>query len=418
MNKILNDPIHGYINLSDYLLKFIDTHEFQRLRYLKQLGCINYIFPGASHSRFEHSLGVCHLAEKWLTKLKNDQPELEITNKDIKLVSLAGLCHDLGHGCFCHAFEHWVKYVKPELNWKHEEMSIKMVNFIIDKYSIDIEQQDIRFVENLILGKRKNNFDKLFLFDIVSNDRNSIDVDKFDYLIRDAQFTGFKANYDYARLINFSKVISNEICFYYKEAYNIYEMFHVRYLLHKQIYNHKVSKAIEFMVKDALILADPVLKIFDSIDKPQEFSSLNDNILYLISSSNDNNLYQSKKLIERIESRNLYKCANEILIPFEKIENAKQQLFTEKNIVTNSNLTMDDFILTDVTLNYAMKEKNPIDNVHFYDKFGDQKKKILKKDVSLLIPENFSEYYVRIYVKDKSKFEMAHDVFNKLIKVL
>jgi HD superfamily phosphohydrolase len=86
--KIINDPIHGHIELSDICIQVIDTPQFQRLRDLKQLGVAYYVFPGASHNRFEHSIGVCHLARTFIEHLASIQPELEITSRDIKVLYL------------------------------------------------------------------------------------------------------------------------------------------------------------------------------------------------------------------------------------------------------------------------------------------------------------------------------------------
>ena len=91
-----NDPVHGTIGMSDLCLEIIDTKEFQRLRDLKQLGTADYVYPGATHTRFSHSLGVAHFAEKTLRTLMRNQPELDITEVDVLCVKVAGLCHDLG----------------------------------------------------------------------------------------------------------------------------------------------------------------------------------------------------------------------------------------------------------------------------------------------------------------------------------
>lgn len=105
----------------------------------------------------------------------------------------------MGHGPFSHAFEHWIKFVRPQLNWRHEEMSIKMLEYLIDDNNIDLEEEDLRAVKDLILGTPKNSEEKKFLFDIVSNQRNSVDVDKFDYLARDSYNLGMKSSYDHSR---------------------------------------------------------------------------------------------------------------------------------------------------------------------------------------------------------------------------
>ena len=111
-SKVINDAVHGHIVIPAWCMDFIDTPQFQRLRYLKQLGVTYFVFPGGSHNRFEHSLGVCYLAGRMLKGLHKRQPELQIDKRDLKLVQWAGLCHDLGHGPFSHAFEHYINSMR------------------------------------------------------------------------------------------------------------------------------------------------------------------------------------------------------------------------------------------------------------------------------------------------------------------
>ncbi|KTG45473.1 hypothetical protein cypCar_00047753 [Cyprinus carpio] len=152
--KVVNDSIHGHIELHPLLVKIIDTPQFQRLRHIKQLGGAYWVFPGASHNRFEHSIGVAYLAGCMVKSLQEKQPELHITNRDILCVTIAGLCHDLGHGPFSHLF---------------------------DKKFIPAVQSDAKWKWPADCGR---NEDKAFLYEIVANKRNSIDVDKWDYFAR------------------------------------------------------------------------------------------------------------------------------------------------------------------------------------------------------------------------------------------
>eukprot|EP00906_Rhabdomonas_costata_P009125 RCo012940 len=115
--KAIHDVVHDRMTFSPLLVAVIDTPQFQRLRYLTQLGASQFLYPGAVHTRFEHSLGVAHLAGRFVRHLKELQPELQITPRDVACVELAGLAHDLGHGPFSHTFEKVVNFER-EQRWE------------------------------------------------------------------------------------------------------------------------------------------------------------------------------------------------------------------------------------------------------------------------------------------------------------
>ncbi|KAK3539172.1 hypothetical protein QTP86_027609 [Hemibagrus guttatus] len=265
------------------LVKIIDTPEFQRLRNIKQLGGGYFVFPGASHNRFEHSIGVAHLAGELVRSLQAQ--ESKINDKDVLCVQIAGLCHDLGHGPFSHTFEIFMKEAKPDLEWKHEKASVEMferlitrnqkdgetIEKIMEEYGLD--NQDIVFIEELIYGPdpptersrqlnkkpadpswsyKGRTKDKSYLYEIVANKSTGIDVDKMDYFSRDCLHLGMKSNFSHERYMNFARVCTTadnekKICMRDKEVLNMYELFHVRYLLHHNAYHHRVTKATERM---------------------------------------------------------------------------------------------------------------------------------------------------------------------------
>jgi len=404
-SKLINDPIHGYITLSGALMEVIDTPQFQRLRDLKQLGSTYYIFPGASHNRFEHSIGVSHLANTLISRLKSLQPELEIDKKDVKLVSLAGLIHDLGHGPFSHSFEKWIRYSKPDVHFHHEEMSQKMFRFLVDDNGLDYSENDICFLEELVSGNySQKNQEKAWMFEIVANNRNSVDVDKFDYLARDSYNCGVIASYDFKRLMIHSRVINNEICYHAKEGWNLNSLFHTRYSLFKQIYTHRTSTALDYMIGDVFSLADDVLKISDNINDPESYMRLTDCILKEIEVSRNKELKSAQDLLKRIRKRELYSFVSEFIIPENEIEKWKVPTPSELISYQSSqfqSLSENDIIVDTHKNNYAFKDKNPIESIKFFsNKDGDESFPLKPEEISLLTPTTFSETYVRIFCRE------------------
>lgn len=444
--KVINDPIHGHIGLHPLLVRIIDTPQFQRLRYIKQLGGGYYVFPGASHNRFEHSLGVCYLAECLVRALFEKQPELQISERDILCVQIAGLCHDLGHGPFSHMFDgRFIPLARPEMKWTHEQGSVQMFEHLVNSNGLRpvmehyglIPEEDICFIKEQIIGPLETPVkdslwpykgrpkEKSFLYEIVSNKRNGIDVDKWDYFARDCHHLGIPNNFDYNRFIMFARVceVDNEmhICTREKEVGNLYDMFHTRNWLHRKAYQHKVSNIIDTMITDAFLKADPYIEITGAkgkkyhistaIDDMEAFTKLTDNIFLEILYSTDPKLDAAQKVLKNIEYRNLYKYVGETQpqgakkIEREDYEHLPKDVADAKpNMSLEAELKAEDFIVDVINMDYGMKDKNPVDHVHFYCKTDLSKTvNIDKSQVSQLLPEKFAEQVIRVYCKKKDE---------------
>ncbi|KAJ3154480.1 SAM domain and HD [Geranomyces michiganensis] len=426
-SKTINDPIHGHIKLDEYCMQVVDTVQFQRLRDLKQLGSAYFVFPGAAHNRFEHSIGVCHLAGVLVEHFRTTQPELGITDNDVKCVKLAGLCHDLGHGPFSHIFDNeFMKQARPGLEWTHEQASEAMLQYLCDDNPhVNINAEELRFIKDLIRGEPRSEYpqaEKRFLFEIVANKRNSVDVDKFDYIQRDCHNVGIKTSLDALRLMTFSRVIDNQICFYKNEVFNLYEMFHTRYRLFKTIYTHKVGKATEYMVTEALLAADKYLGISSSVDDMTRYVHITDAIIKEIERSSAPELAKSRHIIERIRTRDLYRFVDAVPVELSTAATVRAAITPEAVVAyqeSGDGLTENDVVVEWLKLGYAMKDQNPVDLIQFYRKwhpnisFG-----IARENVSALIPPLFEEITLRIFARDNQKRQKIQRAFRKLYRDL
>uniref|UniRef100_A0AAX7TFE0 Deoxynucleoside triphosphate triphosphohydrolase SAMHD1 n=1 Tax=Astatotilapia calliptera TaxID=8154 RepID=A0AAX7TFE0_ASTCA len=459
-SKVFNDPIHGHVALHPLLIKIIDTPQFQRLRNIKQLGGTYLVFPGASHNRFEHSLGyvfislcifVGYLAGRLVKALNERQPELLISRRDILCVQIAGLCHDLGHGPFSHMFDGvFIPKARPGITWKHETASLSMFDYLVEANGLRpvmeehglVLPEDLDFIKEQIAGPldktaakgkkwpyKGRQKDKSFLYEIVANKRNGIDVDKWDYFARDCYHLGINNNFDYSRFLNFARVCEvdgqKHICTRDKEVGNLYDMFHTRNCLHRRAYQHKVCNIIETMITEAFLKADPHLqfegkdgKMFTlstAIDDMVAYTKLTDNVFEQILNSSSPELAEAKQILHNIVCRRLYKCLGQTTSETSILSlEADLARSIPQSGTQDVNLQPEDFVVSVIVMDYGMKEKNPINNVRFYCK-NDMTKaiQIRKNQVSKLLPEQFVEQLIRVYCKktDDKTLEAAKKHF-------
>lgn len=381
------------------------------------------VFPGAVHTRFEHSLGVYWIAGQAMQRLAQYQgEELGIEHSDIITVKLAGLLHDVGHGPFSHVFENeFLPRVLPAgSKWTHEQMSRKMVDYIVDEHNIDIDPGDLKKVKDMIsasshLSATQGLCEKRFLFDIVANGRNGIDVDKFDYIDRDCRACGITSSFCFDRLMENMRVMDNEICYRAKECVNVYRLFQTRADLFRTVYTHAKVKALEYMLVDAFLLANNYLEISHQVFQPEDFWKLDDTILKVIETSDRPELEEARKIIIRMRRRDLYQYCNEYAVPKENLEHFKN--VTPQDIVCSQvkqgvNLSPNDIVVSNVKIDLTSGKENPVNRVHFFQDYeSDQKFSILKDRVSHLLPDCFEDRIVRVYSKNPELVEAVSEAF-------
>lgn len=225
--KFIRDSIHGNLPINEFEVSILDYPQIQRLRRIKQLGFISLIYPGANHSRFEHSIGTMHLASKLADNL-------DLSDYDKDLVRISGLLHDAGHGPFSHVSE-------AVLDISHEELTAYVIKetSIKDKLS---EKFNINEIIDIINGKGK-------LGPIISGE---LDMDRMDYLVRDSHYTGVAYG-----VIDIDRIISNlklerELILDIKGVQAAEAALAARYQMYPSVYQHHTTRILNSMFRRAL----------------------------------------------------------------------------------------------------------------------------------------------------------------------
>ncbi|KAL0241640.1 hypothetical protein GEMRC1_006875 [Eukaryota sp. GEM-RC1] len=427
-DRVINDSIHESISLPAYCFNIIDTPEFQRLRDIKQLSTGVFAFPCATHTRFEHSIGTAFLSRQWAQKLAIGNPNLYDgeTYHQISLITVAGLVHDLGHACFSHSFENlFLKRIRPDLHWSHEDASIKLFEHMVDKYQLtfydelEYNKEARQQIQSIINGDSYTDNGRIssgvhWTREIVANKQNGIDVDKFDYLLRDSRALGLSGTaFSTSRLLETSTVINNRIAFHQKVQLDIHNLFTTRFRLFRQAYSHRVPKAVELMICDAFVSADPVLGISAAVEDPEDFCRLTDSLLYTIEFSKDPALEEARTIVNNIRRRNLYPFVCDSLIT-----NLQMPKLQAIDVSTHSDgkLTENDVIVSDFKLTYAPDGDNPFNHVMFTDREGVDMKTIPLETVTKMGPLSFYERHIQLFVKEAANVDAAGFALQKLLR--
>lgn len=229
--KILNDPIYGFITIPNPLLYDLIQHSyFQRLRRISQMGLSYLVYPGAHHTRFHHALGCMHLMQKAIEVLRFKGVKISEAEENALLIAI--LLHDIGHGPFSHAMEHSIVE-----NVNHEAISLLFMNRLNEEFGGQL---------TLAIQIFKGDYHRKFMLQLISS---QLDMDRMDYLKRDSFYTGVaEGNINSDRLIQMLNVVDDVLVMEEKGIYSIEKFLMARRLMYWQAYLHKTSLVAELIL--------------------------------------------------------------------------------------------------------------------------------------------------------------------------
>ncbi|HCL27370.1 MAG TPA: hypothetical protein DIC52_02905 [Candidatus Latescibacteria bacterium] len=308
--KAIRDPVWGYIHLPGPLLALVDTEDFQRLRNISQLGFVHLVYPGARHSRFEHSLGVYHLAKQFLLRLLNSDPPLQLTDEDVRVFLAATLLHDIGHYPFSHTLEELMPFFVS-----HEERARQLIEdpagAIARVLQQELDVDPVRVANVIDYGgtHRKIPQRDLLLANILSG---TLDPDKIDYLLRDSLFCGvpFGESVNRDRLIKAIKYDPDRrrLAITSKGISAVESLVFTNYLMYRNVYWHHAVRAATAMfkrsVQDILMHPDRNLQVGD-------FHRVTEGELLMVLREEQNRLglKGARALLDGVVHRRLHKVA-------------------------------------------------------------------------------------------------------------
>ena len=348
----ITDPIHDFIRLNKTEHEIIDTPVFQRLRRIKQLSGAHLTYPGAQHTRFEHSLGVLHIASMAASSLNSKGL---MSTDDIENIRLAALLHDIGHGPFSHLFEEVLQRKKQS----HEEIGKQIILKSEIGDIISKSGYDKKLIHNLAVGQSRMQY----LNEIVSG---ALSADMMDYLLRDGYFTGAEhAKIDHHRLTHSLDVYKNKLALDSSALVNFETMMISRFQMFKAVYFHKTVRAGEVMLLEAMSLAGNELGL--SSLKMDEYVKLTDEVILeklmsLPETSSD--LKAARKIATDYQDRKLFKCVFERSLSGKslskkRLEEIKQKI-AKKSKINPNQIFIDTSTTSSIPLTPSKKESKSV----------------------------------------------------------
>jgi len=345
------DPIHDFIRVYSHELAIIDNPIFQRLRRIRQLSGAHLTYPGAQHTRFEHSLGVMHIASQAGQALKEKGI---LKSDDIEILRVAGLLHDIGHGPFSHLFEEIIQQKKIS----HEDFGRELILKSTIGDTLSKNGFDKKLIAKIAFGDSKFQY----LNEIVSG---ALSADMMDYLLRDGYFTGAEhAKIDHKRLTQSLDVHKKKLALERSALYSFESMMHSRYQMFKAVYFHKTVRSAEVMLLEALRLSDDEFG-FTSFNIKEFVKFTDEYVLSMLLSSKSSKLKRAKKFAEDYQNRKLLKCVYERILTSKKLlektkTNEIRSTISKKSKIDENEIFVDSSVTPSIPLAPSKKESQQI----------------------------------------------------------
>lgn len=370
-SKIINDPVHGFLSFPEKeILQITDHTCFQRLRNIMQMGVAHFVYPGAVHTRFLHSLGACHLMGKALDELHIKG--FEVSAEERTAARLAILLHDIGHGPFSHALEN---SLLGEIG--HEDVSRVIIKKLNKEFGGMLETASQIF---------DYSYPKKYLHQLVSS---QLDVDRLDYLSRDSFYSGVSEGViGYDRILKMLTVSNGELAVEEKGIYSVEKFIIARHIMYWQVYLHKTVLGAELLLVNILkrakelsaagehLQATPALSFFLNRNITKQDLEQRDEVIDLFCAMDDSDIIIAIKswanngdkilsvLCKMYLHRRLYKVIfdadNELDLLQQKKESAQKILkLTDKEMdyfVFNGTTSNSTYNAADARINIALKD--------------------------------------------------------------
>tara|TARA_B100000809_G_scaffold18124_1_gene16021 strand:+ start:753 stop:1988 length:1236 start_codon:yes stop_codon:yes gene_type:complete len=405
-DKIINDPIYGFVQIEKGIIFNLIEHPFfQRLRRISQLGLSYLVYPGANHSRFHHAIGCVFLMNKAIDQIRKKGHK--ISDKEAEAVCIAILLHDIGHGPFSHTLE------KNIVNINHESLSLFFMQELNEQFGGKL---------SLAIQIFKDEYKKKFLHQLVSS---QLDMDRLDYLKRDSFYSGVQEGViGTERIINMLNVVDDHLVIEEKGIYSIEKFLIARRLMYWQVYLHKtvlsaentliktVNRAKELILEGKEVFATPALLFFlENKFRKKDFEN-NPKLLHQFAKLDDHDILSSLKQWTTDDDNVLALLSNMIINRKLLKVKIQQKPFSQQEISKHKKEVMKRLKITEEKADFFVFSEKVSNSAYSYEK---AKINILMKDGSIKELKDASDQLLNKMISKKvNKFFLCYPDMKQL----